>query len=98
MAKKFTTGEVALKNVTYEVLEIDSYGRSVAKVFYDGKYLSEEIVKNGFGWHYKKYSISEKLAVLEQSARDNKIGLWYDKNPIAPWDFRHTGMKRWGRN
>lgn len=87
-AKDFTIEQVAMKNVTYKIVSIDRYGRTVAKVFYSGKYLSEEIIKNGFGWHYKKYSTSKKLAILEQFAQKNKKGLWNGTRAIAPWDYR----------
>lgn len=89
-AKQFTSDQIYLKQVTYIVTEIDRYGRSIAKVYYDNnKYLSEEIIKNGFGWQYKKYSTSKLLATLEEEARKNKKGLWIDPNPIYPPDFRN---------
>ena len=87
-AKNFTILQVALKNVTYQIITIDQYGRAVAKVFYSGKYLSEEIIKNGLGWHYKKYSNSERLAAFEELAKKNKKGLWSDKMAVAPWEWR----------
>ena len=92
-AKVFTTGQVAMKNVTYEIVTIDQYGRTVAKVFYSGKYLSEEIIKNGFGWHYKRHSTSKKLAALEELAQENKKGLWSDNRVIAPWEYREMKKK-----
>ena len=88
-AKQFTSDAVYLKTITYKVQTTDRYGRSVAEVYYDNnKYLSAEIIKNGFGWQYKKYSTSKLLASLEQEARENKRGLWVDPNPIYPSDFR----------
>ena len=54
----------------------------------DNKYLSAAIIKAGMGWHYKRYSTSKELAKFEDNAKKNKIGLWIDNNPIAPWDFR----------
>ena len=36
------------------------------------------------GWHYKKCSTSTELANFELAARQNRIGLWVDKNPIEP--------------
>jgi endonuclease YncB( thermonuclease family) len=88
-AKQFTSDAVYLKEIKYEVTDIDRYGRSIAKIYYDNnKYLSAEIIKNGMGWQYKKYSTSKLLASLEQEARANKIGLWIDPNPIYPSDFR----------
>ena len=78
-----------LKEVKYIVTDTDRYGRSIAKVYYDdNKYLSAEIIKNGFGWQYKQYSTSTLLANLEQEARTNKRGLWVDPNPIYPSVFR----------
>ncbi|WP_026715258.1 thermonuclease family protein [Flavobacterium daejeonense] len=88
-AKQFTANEVGNKKVTYKVDSKDRYGRTIAKVFYDGKYLSEEIIKNGFGWHYKQYSISKKLAEIEILAKKNGLGLWKDKAPVPPWEFRN---------
>lgn len=88
-AKQFTSDEIYLKQVKYIVTDIDRYGRSIAKIYYNNnKYLSEEIIRNGFGWHYKKYSTSKLLAKLEEEARKNKRGLWIDPNPIYPSDFR----------
>ncbi len=90
-AKQFTSDAVYLKQVKYEVTDTDRYGRSIAKIYYDdNKYLSAEIIKNGFGWQYKQYSNSKLLARLEQEARTNKKGLWVDANPIYPSDFRKS--------
>ena len=88
-AKQFTSDAVYLKEVKYIVTDTDRYGRSIAKVYYDdNKYLSAEIIKNGFGWQYKQYSTATLLANLEQEARQNKRGLWVDPNPIYPSVFR----------
>jgi endonuclease YncB( thermonuclease family) len=88
-AKQFTSDKIYLKQVKYIVTDIDRYGRSIAKIYYDNnKYLSEEIIRNGFGWQYKKYSTSKLLARLEEEARKNKRGLWIDPNPIYPSDWR----------
>jgi len=88
-AKQFTSDEIYLKQIKYIVTDIDRYGRSIAKIYYDNnKYLTEEIIRNGFGWQYKKYSTSKLLAKLEEEARKNKKGLWIDPNPIYPSDFR----------
>lgn len=90
-AKQFTSDAVYLKKVKYIVTDTDSYGRSIAKIYYDdNKYLSAEIIKNGFGWQYKQYSTSKLLAGLEQEARTNKRGLWIDLNPIYPSEFRRN--------
>jgi micrococcal nuclease len=89
-SKQFTSDQIYLKTIKYVVTDTDRYGRSIAMIYYgeDNKYLSAEIIKKGMGWHYKRYSTSKELALLEDNAKKNKIGLWVDNNPIAPWEFR----------
>lgn len=87
-AKEFTSNEVGSKIVNYKIIDTDRFGRSIAEVYYNNKYLSEEIIKNGYGWHYKRYSQSKKLSQFELLAKKNKLGIWADKNIVAPWDFR----------
>lgn len=53
-----------------------------------GNEAGAELVAAGMAWHFKKYSNSSNLSLLEQKARKQKIGLWADANPQAPWDYR----------
>ena len=67
----------------------DSRGRMIAEIYVNEKTcLNKELLKAGLAWHYKKYSSSSEYAQLEDIARKNKVGLWSDKNLVAPWDFR----------
>ena len=92
-AKQFTSEQIYHKQIKYVVTDIDRYGRSIAKIYYDdNKYLSAEIIKNGYGWQYKRYSTSKELANFENAARLQKLGLWYDKNPIEPWEWRKNKL------
>lgn len=89
-AKQFTSDQIYLKSIKYVVTDTDRYGRSIAMIYYDtdNKYLSAEIIKAGMGWHYKRYSTSKELALFENNAKKNKLGLWIDNNPLAPWEWR----------
>jgi len=88
-AKQFTSSQVFGKNVTFYRVGKDRYRRTIAKIFYDDeKYLSAEIIKRGFGWWYYKASKNFKLKDAEILAKEKKLGLWSDKNAVAPWDFR----------
>ncbi len=88
-AKQFTSNEVFGKTVKYYVTTTDRYGRSIAKIYYNnGKYLSEEIIRNGLGWWYYKYSRDKSLEKLEAEASSKKLGLFQDPNAIPPWVFR----------
>jgi endonuclease YncB( thermonuclease family) len=46
------------------------------------------MIKQGMAWHYKQYSKDQELASAEVKAREKRIGLWSDKAPIAPWEWR----------
>lgn len=52
------------------------------------------MIKQGMAWHYKKYSSDPVYAKLESEARNNRVGLWQDKNPIAPWLWRENKKKK----
>lgn len=67
----------------------DRYGRVVGTITTQGGLnVNEELVKAGLAWHYKQYSKSKTLDGIEQQARDKKLGLWADKDPVAPWEWR----------
>ena len=69
--------------------DYDGRGRMIAEVFVNEKTnVNKEMLKSGLAWHYKKYSKSEVYAQLENRARKNRVGLWADKSPVAPWSFR----------
>ena len=88
-ARQFTSDLAFGKNVRLIVNNTDRYGRTVGTVILpDGRSLNEELVRNGYAWHYKAYSNDLKLANLETDARRYKRGLWQDANPVAPWDYR----------
>ena len=88
-AKQFTSSQVFGKKITFYRVGKDRYRRTIAKIFYDDeKYLSAEIIQAGFGWWYYKASKNFKLKDAEILAKEKKLGLWSDKNAVAPWDFR----------
>jgi micrococcal nuclease len=78
-----------------EVRDTDQYGRLVARVYVGDRDLSEEMVAAGFAWHYRQSSRDARLAALEQQARAARRGLWADKAPTPPWEFR--ALERGGR-
>ncbi len=66
----------------------DRYGRVLGDVYIDNLNVNQEMVRRGMAWHFTRYSDDETLAALEKEARKNRIGLWVDPNPVAPWEFR----------
>lgn len=60
----------------------------------NGVNINKELVKNGYAWHYKKFSTDPSYAQLENEAKSAKRGLWADDNAIAPWQFRRIKTAR----
>jgi micrococcal nuclease len=88
-SKQFLSTLIAGKIVHVTYHKYDRNKRVLGTVYCDGKNINELMVQNGMAWHFKKYSSSAIFSNLELKARQQKIGLWQDINPIAPWDFRH---------
>lgn len=69
--------------------DIDKYGRLIADIILpDGENLSEELVSAGLAWWYYLYSDDLILKKLESEAKNARKGLWFQSNPIPPWEFR----------
>ena len=66
----------------------DGYGRTVGHVLLDKRDVNLEMIEEGMAWHYTHYDHNKRLAEAEQEARGDRIGLWSDPNPVAPWDWR----------
>ena len=79
---------VAGKNV--EVIDVggDQYGRRIGRILVDGQEANVEQVRSGLAWVYSRYNHDGQLPSLENTARSQRIGLWVDPNPQAPWEFR----------
>jgi endonuclease YncB( thermonuclease family) len=45
-------------------------------------------VRLGLAWVYVRYAKDQSLYQLEAGAREQRRGLWADKAPVAPWDWR----------
>lgn len=52
------------------------------------KNINKELVKNGYAWYDRIHCVDADLARSEEQARDKKLGLWINKNPVPPWEFR----------
>ena len=94
-AKQFTSDLAFGRVVTIRGLEKrDRYDRILGEVILpDGRSLNHELLRAGFAWWYRKYSHDLQLGRMESEARRAKHGLWVDRDPIPPWDWRRFNKR-----
>ncbi|HMV80018.1 MAG TPA: thermonuclease family protein [Leptospiraceae bacterium] len=66
----------------------DRYGRTLGIIFYENQDINLEMVKRGMVWVYRRYSLDKDYLKAEEKAKSEKLGLWKQKNPVPPWEFR----------
>jgi endonuclease YncB( thermonuclease family) len=71
----------------YVVLD-DRYGRTLGVLLVDGKSVNQELVAEGWAWQYVNFDKTAELREAQESARKAKLGLWADREPVAPLEFR----------
>ena len=87
-SKEGLSEKIGEKEVVVKWKDKDRYGRMLGEIYLGDRHINLEMVQDGLAWHYKQYSKSKELAVAEDEARNAKKGLWVDKSPEPPWEFR----------
>ena len=78
-------------------LTIDRYGRTVARVICDGIDANVEQVRSGMAWVFDKYVTDRGLFAVQDEARRAGLGLWVDREPVAPWEWRKSRVEQTAR-
>ena len=77
------------QRATITPIEKDKYGRTVANVRCGNTDVATSQVRAGLAWVYTPYAKQHpQLVPLQREARANRIGLWSQARPLAPWDYR----------
>jgi endonuclease YncB( thermonuclease family) len=66
----------------------DRYKRTIARVHCNGVDANAEQVRRGMAWVYDRYVTDHSLYELQREAQEAKRGLWADKEPVRPWEWR----------
>jgi endonuclease YncB( thermonuclease family) len=96
VAKQNLARLVARKAVSVEYVKFDRYRRLVGKVTVNGVDVQLEQLRAGLAWWYKKYERDQSpqdrvtYAAVEQEAQKARRGLWQEKEPVAPWEWRRN--------
>jgi endonuclease YncB( thermonuclease family) len=96
VSKQYLVNMVFNKSVVINWQTNDRYGRIIGKVLVDDVDVNLEQIKAGMAWFYRQYQKQQPIqdqadyATAEQEAKANRLGLWIDEDPIAPWNFRRA--------
>ena len=83
------------QDVSIEIRDRDKYGREVCVIRKDGSDVNLQMIKKGMAWAYVKYlktPYASEYIDAEKEARGKGLGLWKQRNPLPPWEFRN-GMR-----
>lgn len=87
-AKEHLASLIRGKEVMVESMQKDKYQRTLGIVWFENKDINKEMVKSGFAWAYEYYD--ERYSKDQEAAKKAGLGLWADKNPINPYEWRKT--------
>ena len=85
-SKQFLANLIAGEVVEVEGNGKDRYKRTIGTIYLNGADINAQMVKNGYAWAYRKFS--KKYTAHESKAKSQKLGLWQDKEPAPPWEWR----------
>ena len=85
-SKQFLANLIAGEVVEVDENGKDRYKRIIGTIYLNGADINAQMVENGYAWAYRKFS--KKYTPQESKAKSQKLGLWRDKEPIPPWEWR----------
>lgn len=85
-SKQFLANLIAGEVVEVDESGKDRYKRTIGTIYLNGADINAKMVENGYAWAYRKFS--KKYTAHESQAKKQDLGLWRDKEPIPPWEWR----------
>lgn len=99
-ARKNLSDKIAGKKVTISFDERDRYGRILGTVYLGESNINLLQIEEGYAWYYRYYardvqpSLRRAYDRAETQARKARLGLWQQKDPTPPWDWRRENRRQ----
>lgn len=80
-----------LVEVTPMVEVTGGKSRALVRTMGNGCLINERLVSHGMAWVSLHQSLGRMIGQwkkIERLARHHRIGLWADRSPLAPWDWK----------
>ena len=93
-AKGHLVAMVASTDVMLACYKTDRYDREVCRVRTLAGDVGASLIASGLAWHYKRFQMEQTVqeqaqyAQLERIARERRLGLWQEPDPMPPEDCR----------
>lgn len=93
--------QVLDERVQVKVYTVDRYKREVGMLILGNQDVNLFQVALGNAWHYTSIARSQqdkqdfsRYRQAENEAKQERLGLWRHRNPVAPWKYRREQAKR----
>lgn len=90
------TAQIVGQTVDINVIDIDRYQREVGQILLRQQDINLWMLRQGHAWHYESIAKKQQnpLAYAQYQraqllAQQQRLGLWHEASPVAPWQFRH---------
>ena len=93
-ARKHLADLVLGKFVVVRYTGIGSQGYLVGRILLEQADINAQMLRDGVAWYYQVEAVDLSEAerqlypACEQAARAEKRGLWQEKEPLSPWQYR----------
>lgn len=78
------------KWVEVQATGLDCYGRVLAHLFVDRRWVNSQMVAAGAAWSIAEGAVAPTFRKLQLAAMRAKVGLWSRPSPIHPRDWRNA--------
>lgn len=91
------------RRIDVAAVDRDIYGRYVSALLCDGEDVCLRMIERGAAWPYFHYfnrmprDVAQRYRHAFELARRDRIGLWQEENPEAPWNWRKRHRSWWTR-
>lgn len=93
VSKRSLSDMVYQKQVMLKIHGQDKYNRTLAEVFYNDTNINQQMIRLGMAWAYRNFKPSQAYIELENQAKNSRLGLWSEPNPVEPSKWRKTNKQ-----